>query len=114
MTDKSKLLEVKALCVDFFTERGVAHAVQAVSLSVKQGRTFALVGESGCGKSVTALSIIRLVPSPPGTIVAGKIMFGNRNLLELGEERMRAIRGNKIAMIFQRSEEHTSELQSRL
>ncbi|MDD5065054.1 MAG: ABC transporter ATP-binding protein [Phycisphaerae bacterium] len=101
MADKSKLLEVKGLCVDFFTERGVAHAVQNVSFSIKEGQTFALVGESGCGKSVTALSIMRLVPSPPGTIVAGEIVFGNRNLFELGEKRMRAIRGNKIAMIFQ-------------
>jgi oligopeptide/dipeptide ABC transporter ATP-binding protein len=101
MTDNSKLLEVKGLCVDFFTEQGTAHAVQDVSFSVKRGRTFALVGESGCGKSVTALSIMQLVPSPPGTIVAGKIMFGSRNLLELSEKRMRTIRGNKIAMIFQ-------------
>ena len=101
MFDKSKLLEVKGLCVDFYTEQGIAHAVQDVSFSVKQGRTFALVGESGCGKSVTALSIMRLVPSPPGTIVAGEILFGNRNLFELSEKRMRAVRGNKIAMIFQ-------------
>jgi oligopeptide/dipeptide ABC transporter ATP-binding protein len=101
MNDDGRLLEIRGLCVDFFTEHGVAHAVQDVSFSIKQGRTFALVGESGCGKSVTALSIMRLVPSPPGTIVAGEIVFGNRNLLELGEKRIRAIRGNKIAMIFQ-------------
>jgi oligopeptide/dipeptide ABC transporter ATP-binding protein len=101
MTDKNKLLEIKGLYVDFFTEQGIAHAVQDVSFSIKKGQTFALVGESGCGKSVTALSIMRLVPSPPGTIVAGEILFGDRNLLKLSEKRMRAVRGNKIAMIFQ-------------
>jgi oligopeptide/dipeptide ABC transporter ATP-binding protein len=92
---------MKGLYVDFFTEAGMAHAVQNVSFSVKKGRTFALVGESGCGKSVTALSIMRLIPDPPGKIVAGKILFNNRNLLDLPEKRMRAVRGNRIAMIFQ-------------
>jgi oligopeptide/dipeptide ABC transporter ATP-binding protein len=97
----SVLLSVKGLCVSFFVEKGVAHAVQDVSFSVKRGQTFALVGESGCGKSVTALSIMRLVPDPPGKIVAGQILFRDRNLLELPEKRMRSIRGNHIAMIFQ-------------
>jgi oligopeptide/dipeptide ABC transporter ATP-binding protein len=82
-------------------EDGIAKAVQDVSFSMKKGQTFALVGESGCGKSVTALSIMRLIPDPPGKIVAGGIIFDRRNLLELSERRMRSIRGNKIAMIFQ-------------
>jgi oligopeptide/dipeptide ABC transporter ATP-binding protein len=99
--DNEKLLEVKGLCVDFFTEEGVARAVQDVSFSVTKGQTFALVGESGCGKSVTALSIMRLVPDPPGKIVAGQVNFNGRNLVELPEKRMRAVRGNRIAMIFQ-------------
>jgi oligopeptide/dipeptide ABC transporter ATP-binding protein len=101
MSEDSVLLSIKGLSVSFFTEDGVAKAVQDVSFSIKKGKTFALVGESGCGKSVTALSIMRLVPSPPGEVVAGEIVFGNRNLLQLSEKRMRAIRGNKIAMIFQ-------------
>jgi peptide/nickel transport system ATP-binding protein/oligopeptide transport system ATP-binding protein len=101
MSENGILLSIKGLSVSFFTEEGVAKAVQDVAFSISKGKTFALVGESGCGKSVTALSIMRLVTSPPGEIVAGKIVFGNRNLLELSEKRMRAIRGNKIAMIFQ-------------
>jgi oligopeptide/dipeptide ABC transporter ATP-binding protein len=101
MDDNNTLLSVKNVSTHFSTEEGVAKAVQGVTFSIKKGSTFALVGESGCGKSVTALSIMRLVPSPPGKIVAGEILFGNRNLLELSERRMRAIRGNKIAMIFQ-------------
>jgi oligopeptide/dipeptide ABC transporter ATP-binding protein len=101
MNGNNKLLSVKDVSTYFFTEEGVAKAVQGVTFSIRKGSTFALVGESGCGKSVTALSIMRLVTSPPGKIVAGEIMFGNRNLLELSEKRMRVIRGNKIAMIFQ-------------
>jgi oligopeptide/dipeptide ABC transporter ATP-binding protein len=101
MSENGALLSIEGLSVSFFTEEGVARAVQDVSLRIKKGKTFALVGESGCGKSVTALAIMRLVPCPPGEIVAGEIVFGNRNLLELSEKRMRSIRGNKIAMIFQ-------------
>jgi len=101
MSNNGTLLTVKNLSTYFFTEEGVARAVQDVSLCINEGKTFALVGESGCGKSVTALSIMRLVPSPPGKIVAGEIVFGKRDLLELSEKRMRSIRGNKIAMIFQ-------------
>ena len=115
MSADGVLLSIKGLSVSFFTEEGVSRAVQDVSFSIKKGKTFALVGESGCGKSVTALSIMRLVPDPPGKIVGGEIIFapllsceskkggtgGQRNLLDLSEKRMRVIRGNKIAMIFQ-------------
>ncbi len=101
MTENKTSLSIQNLSVSFFTEEGVAKAVGGLSFSIKKGKTFALVGESGCGKSVTALSIMRLIPDPPGKIVSGEIVFGKRNLLELGEKRMRAIRGNKIAMIFQ-------------
>lgn len=101
MNDGSTLLTVNNLSTYFFTADGTARAVQEVSFSIKKGRTFALVGESGCGKSVTALSIMRLVPDPPGKIVSGEIVFGGKNLLELSDRQMRDIRGNKIAMIFQ-------------
>ena len=95
------LLSVENLSTSFFTEQGVLRAVQDVSFTINKSRTFALVGESGCGKSITALSIMRLVPEPQGKIVAGKISFAGRNLLDLSQRRMRAIRGNRIAMIFQ-------------
>ncbi len=101
MNNNGTLLSLKNLSTHFFTEDGVAKAVQDVSLTVKKGKTFALVGESGCGKSVTALSIMRLIPSPPGEIVSGEVLFGSGDLLELSEKRMRSIRGNKIAMVFQ-------------
>jgi oligopeptide/dipeptide ABC transporter ATP-binding protein len=101
MNDNNTLLSVKDVSTYFFTEEGVAKAVQGVTFSIKKGRTFALVGESGCGKSITALSIMRLVPAPAGKIVSGEIVFENRDLLGLSERRMRDIRGNKIAMIFQ-------------
>ncbi len=101
MSDNGVLLSVKNLSVSFFMEDGVARAVQDVSFTIKKGKTFALVGESGCGKSVTALSIMRLVPIPPGKVVSGEIYLHNRDLLGLSEKRMRSIRGNKIAMIFQ-------------
>jgi oligopeptide/dipeptide ABC transporter ATP-binding protein len=95
------LLAVDNLSVHFFTEDGLAKAVQGVSFEIHKGKTFALVGESGCGKSVTALAIMRLVPDPPGKIVSGRMKFKNENLLDLTEKRMRNIRGNQIAMIFQ-------------
>ncbi|MBN1787961.1 MAG: ABC transporter ATP-binding protein [Sedimentisphaerales bacterium] len=101
MTDNGTILSVQNLSTFFDTEDGTAKAVQNVSFDIKQGQTLALVGESGCGKSVTALSIMRLIPSPPGRIDSGKIFFKNRCLLELSEKHMRKIRGNKIAMIFQ-------------
>jgi oligopeptide/dipeptide ABC transporter ATP-binding protein len=101
VSNDAVLLNVKGLCVNFFTEQGVVRAVQDVNFSVKRGQTFSIVGESGCGKSVTALSIMRLIPDPPGKIAAGEIVFNGHNLLEFSERRMRAVRGNRIAMIFQ-------------
>ena len=95
------LLEVEGLQTWFYTRDGVVRAVDGVSFSVAAGETLAIVGESGCGKSVTALSILRLIASPPGRILAGQIRFEGRNLLELDDEQMRALRGNKISMIFQ-------------
>jgi len=101
MGDDGKLLSVEDISTYFFTDDGIARAVQEVSFSIKSGSTFALVGESGCGKSVTALSIMRLVPAPGGKIVSGRIFFEGSNLLTLSEKQMRRVRGNKIAMIFQ-------------
>jgi oligopeptide/dipeptide ABC transporter ATP-binding protein len=101
MNGNGTLLSVDDLSTHFFTEGGVAKAVHDVSFSIKKGKTFALVGESGCGKSVTALSIMRLIPDPPGKIVSGHIAFEDRHLLALSEREMRQIRGNRIAMIFQ-------------
>ncbi len=95
------LIDVHDLRTYFETEDGVARAVDGVSWSLPRGKTLALVGESGCGKSVTALSIMRLVPSPPGRIVSGEIRFEGQDLTRLSEKQMRAIRGNQIAMIFQ-------------
>ncbi len=95
------LLEVQSLSTEFATGAGVVRAVDGVSWDVKEGETVALVGESGCGKSVSALSIMRLVAAPEGRIVSGRVLFKGRNLLELPEEQMRRIRGREIAMIFQ-------------
>jgi oligopeptide/dipeptide ABC transporter ATP-binding protein len=101
MNNNGKLLSIKGLSTHFFTEKGVIKAVQDVGFSINKGKTFALVGESGCGKSVTALSIMRLIQSPQGKIVGGEITFDGKNLLSLSEKQMRRIRGNDIAMIFQ-------------
>ncbi|HKN09091.1 MAG TPA: ABC transporter ATP-binding protein [Pseudomonadota bacterium] len=95
------LLEVDGLKTHFFTRDGVVRAVDGVSFSVAPGETLAVVGESGCGKSVTSLSVLRLIASPPGRIVEGSIRFQGQDLLELSERRMRDIRGNEISMIFQ-------------
>ncbi len=95
------LLSVKGLSTHFYTEQGKAKAVQQVGFSIKKGKTFALVGESGCGKSVTALSIMKLVPYPPGKIVSGEIIFRGKDLRSLSGKQMRQIRGDRIAMIFQ-------------
>jgi peptide/nickel transport system ATP-binding protein/oligopeptide transport system ATP-binding protein len=101
MGENNISLSVESLSTYFFMEEGVAKAVDQVGFNIRKGRTFALVGESGCGKSVTALSIMRLVPTPPGKIVAGKIIFEGTDLLALSAKQMRHMRGNKIAMIFQ-------------
>ena len=95
------VLEVRDLRTVFETRRGVVHAVDGIDLHVCPGEVLGLVGESGCGKSVTALSVIRLVPSPPGRIVSGEILFQGTDLLGLGEESMRRVRGTRIAMVFQ-------------
>ena len=95
------VLDVKNLRTVFFTNSGLFKAVDDVSFSVRRGETLAIVGESGCGKSVTALSIMRLVPDPPGRIVGGSVALEGTDLLGLDEDRMRAVRGNRISMIFQ-------------
>jgi oligopeptide/dipeptide ABC transporter ATP-binding protein len=95
------VLSVEHLNVHFCAEEGVTKAVQDVSFEISKGKTFALAGESGCGKTAAALSIMRLLATPPGRIVAGKIFFGKTNLLELTEKQIRTVRGNKIAMVFQ-------------
>jgi len=96
-----KLLKIEDLKTHFSTHDGTVKAVDGVSLQINRGETLGIVGESGCGKSVTALSIMRLIADPPGKIVGGKILFEGQNLLDLGEKQMRDIRGKKISMIFQ-------------
>ena len=95
------LLEVRSLSTHFFTEDGVVRAVENVSFEIHPGEILSLVGESGCGKSVTGLSILKLIPTPPGRIVNGEILFDGRNLLQLEEKEMERVRGNDISMIFQ-------------
>src|SRR5436190_4043043 len=95
------LLEIQNLNVAFETSRGDVRPVRDVSLSIYPGQTVAVVGESGCGKSVTAMSVLRLIPSPPGKVLGGKIFFDGRDLLNLSEREMRSVRGKEIAMIFQ-------------
>ena len=97
----SSLLEVEGLGTWFYTRQGIVKAVDGVDFHVDAGETLAIVGESGCGKSMTALSLMRLIPSPPGRIVSGAIKLGGRDLLKISEEEMRAVRGNEISMIFQ-------------
>jgi oligopeptide transport system ATP-binding protein len=97
----AKLLEVKNLKTQFFTQDGVVHAVNGISYTVDAGETVAIVGESGSGKSVGVMSLIRLIPSPPGKVVDGEVWFDGQDLLTLSEEELRHIRGNRIAMIFQ-------------
>ncbi len=97
----TNLLEIDGLKTWFFSRDGVTRAVDGVSLSIAAGETLAVVGESGCGKSVTALSILRLIHWPPGKIIGGRIGFEGRDLLGVSEAEMRAIRGNEISMIFQ-------------
>jgi ABC-type dipeptide/oligopeptide/nickel transport system ATPase component len=96
-----KLLEVKNLKTQFFTSGGVVRAVDDVSYDVDEGETLAVVGESGCGKSVSAMSILRLIPWPPGKVVGGTIHFMGKDLLTVSEDEIRSIRGRKISMVFQ-------------
>lgn len=100
-TTGKSILEVNDLRTYFYTRDGVVRSVDGVSFSVSQGETLAIVGESGCGKSVTSLSILRLIASPPGKIVSGSIQFHGKDLLDFTDEQMRDIRGDKISMIFQ-------------
>src|ERR1041384_5796269 len=95
------LLEVRNLQTSFFTPEGEVRAIDGVSFEIGEGKTLGIVGESGCGKSVTSLSILRLIPSPPGRIVGGEIRFMGENLLTKTDAQMRRIRGNEISMIFQ-------------
>ena len=100
-TENSPLLSVKDLTVEFKTEKGVVRAVDCVSFNLAGGEPLGIVGESGCGKSVTALSLLKLIPSPPGRIAGGEILLDGQNIVPLSDSRMRGLRGNKISMIFQ-------------
>jgi oligopeptide transport system ATP-binding protein len=97
----SRLLEVKGLETRFFTQDGVVHAVNGISYYVDEGETLAIVGESGCGKSVSVMSLLRLIPMPPGKITGGEVWFESKDLLKMTEDEIRQVRGNRIAMIFQ-------------
>ena len=99
--NSSHLLDVRGLSTQFTTEDGLIRAVDDVSFYIDEGETLGLVGESGCGKSVTALSIMRLVPQPAGRIVGGQVLFDGKDLLTLPDSEMRRVRGNNIGMIFQ-------------
>ncbi|HEX5139855.1 MAG TPA: ABC transporter ATP-binding protein [Dehalococcoidia bacterium] len=95
------LLQVKDLRTHFYTEEGLVKAVDGVTYDVQEGETLALVGESGCGKSISALSLLKLIPIPPGRIVSGEVIFEGEDLLKLSEDEIRKVRGNRISMVFQ-------------
>ena len=95
------LLQVKDLRTYFYTDEGVVKAVDGITYDVQEGETLALVGESGCGKSISALSLLKLIPIPPGRIVSGEVLFDGEDLLKLEEDEIRKIRGNRISMVFQ-------------
>ena len=97
----AKLLEVYNLTTHFYTDNGVVEAVDGISYSVDEGEIVGIVGESGCGKSVSALSIMGLIPDPPGKIVEGEVIFDGQDLLKLSSAQMRKVRGNDIGMVFQ-------------
>ena len=97
----AKLLEIEGLATHFFTQDGVVKAVDGISYQLEEGETLGIVGESGCGKSVSALSIMRLVADPPGRIVNGQVVFQGDDLLQRSDAQMRHVRGNEIAMVFQ-------------
>ena len=96
-----RLLDIKDLSTYFYTSEGEVKAVDGVSFHINEGETLAVVGESGCGKSVTSLSVMRLIPWPPGKIVGGEILFNQKDILKMSDEEMQKIRGNEISMIFQ-------------
>jgi len=95
------LLEVKGLKTRFFTEDGVVHAVNGISYELDERESLGIVGESGCGKSVSVLSLMRLIPEPPGKIVGGEVLFEGRDMMKMDADEVRGVRGNKIAMVFQ-------------
>ena len=95
------LLEVKDLKTQFHTREGVVHAVNGVSYTLDEGETLGIVGESGCGKSVSVLSLLRLIPDPPGKIAGGQAMFQGRDLLKMTHDEIRHVRGAQISMVFQ-------------
>jgi oligopeptide transport system ATP-binding protein len=97
----TSLLEIRNLTTRFYTQDGVVHAVNGISYNVDEGETVGVVGESGCGKSVSMLSVMRLIPDPPGKIVEGEVIFYGRDLLKLSAEEMRRVRGAELAMVFQ-------------
>ncbi|UCC86015.1 MAG: ABC transporter ATP-binding protein, partial [Anaerolineales bacterium] len=95
------VLKVNGLKTQFFTQDGVVQAVNGITYELSEGETLGIVGESGCGKSVSVLSLMRLIPMPPGKIVGGEALFEGRDLMKINDDEMRSVRGNKIAMIFQ-------------
>jgi len=97
----TSLLEINNLTTRFYTHEGVVHAVNGISYSLNEGETLGIVGESGCGKSVSMLSVMRLIPDPPGKIIDGDVVFYGRDLLKLSEDEMRHVRGKEMAMVFQ-------------
>jgi oligopeptide/dipeptide ABC transporter ATP-binding protein len=101
LDDREVVLQVNGLKTCFYTEEGVVQGVDGLDFKLHSGETLVIAGESGCGKSVTALSILRLIPDPPGKIIAGEILFKDRDLLKVSEQEMRTVRGNEISMIFQ-------------
>ena len=101
MPSQDPILSVDNLVTHFHTPEGVVHAVNGVSFTLEEGETLAVVGESGCGKSVTMLSVLQLIPQPPGKIAAGSALFLEQDLLKMLTEEIRHVRGAQIAMIFQ-------------
>jgi oligopeptide transport system ATP-binding protein len=95
------ILNVQGLETQFRTREGVVHAVNGVSFRIKEGETLGIVGESGCGKSVTVMSMLRLIPSPPGKVIAGQAMYQGKDLLKMSDEEIRHVRGSQISMVFQ-------------
>src|SRR6185436_4892848 len=95
------LLDVKDLEVRFHTPEGIIYAVNGISFSLNEGETLAIVGESGCGKSVSMMSMLRLIPIPPGEIVTGEVLYGDRDLVTISDSELELVRGKDISMIFQ-------------